>query len=273
MSNVPAIQTFGNSELGEIRIADHEGNPWFVLRDILDAMGTTTPTTVAVESIEKGLGDGFNKVIPIVDSLGREQKAIIVSEPAATFLLSRSNTEQGRRLNRWIHAEVLPAIRKTGKYEMPKSKLKVRHPTMKRLRSDFDEAVLLAERIGIVGNQALFAADHAVKQLNNFSPLGLLGVTHLIPQKQERHLTPSDIGAVIGMTARQVNQLLVDQGFQEPRRDAKKRLLYVPTEKGMPYAILLDTQKKNSEGVPVTQLKWLEPIIDALFYDEIEKAA
>jgi len=35
----------------------------------------------------------------------------------------------------------------------------------------------------------------------------------------------------------------------------------------------LDTQKKNSEGVPVTQLKWLEPIIDALFYDEIEKAA
>jgi hypothetical protein len=35
----------------------------------------------------------------------------------------------------------------------------------------------------------------------------------------------------------------------------------------------LDAQKKNSEGVPVTQLKWLETIIGVLADDEMDKAA
>ncbi|MCK7581060.1 MAG: hypothetical protein MZV65_39650 [Chromatiales bacterium] len=38
-----------------------------------------------------------------------------------TFLVSRSNTETGRKLNRFIHTEVLPQIRKTGQYLVPKT--------------------------------------------------------------------------------------------------------------------------------------------------------
>lgn len=52
----------------------------------------------------------------IRDALGRMQPTFICAEPAVTFLVSRSNTEDGRRLNRFIHTEVLPALRKTGKY-------------------------------------------------------------------------------------------------------------------------------------------------------------
>ena len=49
------------------------------------------------------------------------QQTIIVSEPAATYLMARSNTEQGRKLNRFIHVEVLPQIRKTGQYATPQT--------------------------------------------------------------------------------------------------------------------------------------------------------
>ena len=107
-------------ETCEVRITDHNGELWFVLHELLDSIKSKTTTTAAVESIKQGLGDGFVVDIPILDALGREQNTVIVAEPAATYLLSRSNTKKGRELNRLIHVEVLPQIRKTGTYR-PKS--------------------------------------------------------------------------------------------------------------------------------------------------------
>jgi prophage antirepressor-like protein len=111
-------------ESQEVRVLEPVNeDPWFVLADVLQAMGTSTPVTKAVAAIEQGFGDGFTSVQPIVDSLGRTQQVTIVKAPGVTFLTSRSNTENGRRLNRWVHAEVLPSIHKTGGYsvDIPKS--------------------------------------------------------------------------------------------------------------------------------------------------------
>ena len=107
-------------EKTEIRtITNERGEPWFVLRDVLEAMQSTTKRADAIDAITQGLGDGMVNDLPILDKLGRPQTATIISEPAVTFLVSRSNTETGRKLNRFIHAEVLPQIRKTGRYEAP----------------------------------------------------------------------------------------------------------------------------------------------------------
>lgn len=100
----------------DVRMMSENDEPWFVLADVLKAMGTTTPVTKVVSSIEQGLGDGFTSSQPIVDSLGRTQQVTIVQAPAVTFILSRSNTEEGRRLNQWIHSVVLPSIRTNGGY-------------------------------------------------------------------------------------------------------------------------------------------------------------
>lgn len=113
MSNLIPFTFEGN----DIRtITDETGAPWFVLRDLLGAMGTTRTTTQAIESIDEGLGQGYTKDIPL-QTTGGIQTLVVVAEPAVTYLLSRSNTEAGRRLNRFIHAEVLPAIRQTGRYD------------------------------------------------------------------------------------------------------------------------------------------------------------
>ncbi len=101
----------------EVRVTDQNGNEWFILRDLLDAMESKTTTTAAVESIKQGLGEVFVNDIPL-QTAGGMQQVIIVAESAATYLLSRSNTDKGRELNRFIHVEVLPSIRKTGKYEV-----------------------------------------------------------------------------------------------------------------------------------------------------------
>lgn len=101
----------------EIRtICNDLGDPWFVLRDLLCAMNSTTKAADAKESIEQGLGNGLVADLPIVDSMNRQQVVTIVAEAAATYLVSRSNTEMGKKLNRFLHLEVLPQIRRTGGY-------------------------------------------------------------------------------------------------------------------------------------------------------------
>jgi len=104
---------FGNQS---IRITGVDGEPWFVLNDVLDAIHTKSTRAQVIASINQGLGDGVVKNVPIRDALGREQPTIIVAEPAVTYTISRSNTEQARRLNRLLHGEILPEIRKTGGY-------------------------------------------------------------------------------------------------------------------------------------------------------------
>jgi prophage antirepressor-like protein len=124
-----------------VRVIMRGDEPWFILRDLLEAMQSKTTTTAAIESIEQGLGKGFVNDIPL-QTAGGIQNIIIIAEPAATYLLSRSNTEKGRKLNRFIHIEVLPAIRKTGRYEAP-APVPVRKPI--RSRADLSFTALDAQ--------------------------------------------------------------------------------------------------------------------------------
>lgn len=99
-------------------ITDEQGYTWLVLTDLLSSSNSSTTTTAAIESIKEGLGQGYVADIPLVDARGITQQTIIVREEAVTFLISRMKTEEGKRLNRWIHGEVLPSIRKTGSYSL-----------------------------------------------------------------------------------------------------------------------------------------------------------
>ncbi len=113
------IQLFDSSGF-QVRVITRNEDPWFVLVDVLKAIGTGSRTNDSLAGIREALGDGYDIVVPISDNLGREQDVTVVSVEALTFLLSRSRTEAGKKLNRWIHTEVLPAIRKTGSYSTAK---------------------------------------------------------------------------------------------------------------------------------------------------------
>ena len=114
------ITTF-QFEKNQIRvIADATGDTWLLLRDVLQAININIRPADAKELIVNNLGDLVVENYPITDILGRKQEVIVVSEPAVNFLVSRSNTEIGKRLNRWIRNELLPSIRKTGSYTSQK---------------------------------------------------------------------------------------------------------------------------------------------------------
>lgn len=98
-------------------VLDTRTNVLYVcLPDLLAAMGTTRSPNKVLPEIEEVFGGGGTIRLPIPDALGRIQETAFVSEPAASFVISRARTEASKRLNRWLFGEVLPRIHKTGGY-------------------------------------------------------------------------------------------------------------------------------------------------------------
>lgn len=124
------------------------------------------------------------------------------------------------------------------------------------------DMVGLAELFGYEGNQAKLAADKAVRKTLGVSPLQLLEINLVA---DERLLTPTQLGKLLGWSGRRMNNQLVVEGFQS-KDDLGN---WVVTEKGKPYGVLLDVGKAKSNGTPVQQLKWKESIINAMLLDEM----
>jgi len=110
---IPALFDFEGTD---IRITDQNGTPWFVLRDVLAAMSSSTRPADAKAMIIEGLGEeGVVKSVPL-RTPGGIQTLTVIHEGAVIYLASRSRTEQGKKLNRFIFQTVLPALRRDGGY-------------------------------------------------------------------------------------------------------------------------------------------------------------
>ena len=125
-------------------------------------------------------------------------------------------------------------------------------------------ALEIAKNFGLQGNQAVLFANRLIKDRCGVNLLEVGGQTALICESQEVHLTPTAIGKMLGLSARKANGLLEKAGLQEYFRDAKNKKCWKPTEKGKPFTVLKDTNKKHSDGTPIQQMMWLESVIATL---------
>jgi prophage antirepressor-like protein len=96
-----------------IRVIDRNGVPWFVAADLCRALGIANPrdSVSSLDDDEKDVGN--------TDTLGGNQEVLIVSESGLFALIFRSRKPNAVQFRKWVTAEVLPAIRKTGSYNMP----------------------------------------------------------------------------------------------------------------------------------------------------------
>lgn len=114
MEQKPELQLFQKEEFGTIRTVILNGEPWFVAKDVCDILGTTNPT-MAMEGLEDFERAKFN--------LGRQGEANIISESGFYTLVLRSRKPIAKPFRIWVTSEVLPAIRKTGKYQVESNKM------------------------------------------------------------------------------------------------------------------------------------------------------
>lgn len=109
------LQIFNNEEFGEIRTAVVNDEPMFCLTDICKALELTQPSKVKERLNEKGV-----RSIPTLTK-GGEQKLLYINESNLYKTIFQSRKESAERFTEWVTSEVLPSIRKTGSYGMPKT--------------------------------------------------------------------------------------------------------------------------------------------------------
>ena len=118
MANEIEPQVFNNPEFGALRVVkDESGEPWFVAKDVCDALG------IATNHLRETLDDDEISNLPITE-VGPEfggRAPLIITEAGLYSLILRSRKPEAKRFKRWVTHEVLPAIRKDGGYMVVKT--------------------------------------------------------------------------------------------------------------------------------------------------------
>lgn len=106
-ASAPTIFNFRSTEVRTVTI---DGEPWFVLSDVVDVLGFSRSRDAArmLDDDEKGAH--------IVRTPGGDQEAIVISESGVYTLALRSRKPEAKPFRKWVTSEVLPTIRKTGQY-------------------------------------------------------------------------------------------------------------------------------------------------------------
>lgn len=241
-----------NYENLEVRVVkDDDDNLWWVAKDVCEVLGIEWKRSDSLQFL-----DNDEKGLKRINTLGGSQDMIVISESGLYTLIIRSNKSKAQQFRKWVTAEVLPTIRKTGAYS-------IRPDEPKRIAfytEEFDALVKLAERFNIKGNQALLSANKGCKNIYGFDPMASLEIPALECHVQSVDVTPTQIGTELCVGARMVNKLLIKHGYQKAVPGGK----YEPTEKGLAYAVIKDTNKKHNNGTPVTQLLWKYRVVDEL---------
>ena len=123
------LQIFTNEEFGEIRVIEIDNEPWFVGKDVVIALGYDLATgTSYTQYIKKYCSEedvkNYNKETQVYIALELDYKelgqrgGLLINEYALYDLVFESPLPQAKAFKSWVTHEVLPSIRKTGKYEM-----------------------------------------------------------------------------------------------------------------------------------------------------------
>ncbi|NYZ70228.1 Bro-N domain-containing protein, partial [Endozoicomonas sp. SM1973] len=98
---------FNNSS---IRVIDKAGEPWFVAKDIAEALEYPT-----AYKMTRSL-DADEKDAQIVGTLGGNQEVTVINESGLYSAILKSRKPEAKTFKKWVTKEVLPSIRKNGGY-------------------------------------------------------------------------------------------------------------------------------------------------------------
>lgn len=107
------LQIFDNPEFGTIRTTEINGEPYFVGKDIAEALGYAKPENALAAHV-----DDEDKTTTLIQGTGSNYKtnATVINESGVYALVFSSKLPKAREFKHWVTSEVLPSIRKHGAY-------------------------------------------------------------------------------------------------------------------------------------------------------------
>ncbi len=212
------IQVF-DFEDNAVRVVDIDGEPWFVAADVCRVLDLSNPSKACadLDDDEAALTSSYSR-----SSNGTEQKRdmLIISESGLYNLIFRSRKPEAKKFRKWVTAEVLPSIRKTGMYVAPE--MDCRAPD--GARNDGDGFADLPDRtfqqwINLVRETRLLFGRDAARRVWNQSPLPSVGGADPVGA-----FTPEQVKGALDLVLRtQTADGVVADLVKERREKAMKR--------------------------------------------------
>ena len=136
------LQIFQNSEFGEIRTIEKDGEPWFVGKDVAEILGYANASKAVSTHVDDE--DKTFIMLDIADSqngnlLVGQSKTTIINESGLYSLVLSSKLPTAKKFKRWVTGEVIPSIRKHGMYAT--------QSTVEQMLADPDTAIRLLSEI------------------------------------------------------------------------------------------------------------------------------
>lgn len=133
------LQIFTNEEFGEIRTVQLNNETYFVGKDVAEALGYVDPSSAVSKNVDT---EDKTTLLLEQDGSNYKSKTTVISESGLYSLIFGSKLESAKRFKHWVTSEVLPAIRKTGSYEMEQYS-----PEMKAILMHDKKLVKMDERV------------------------------------------------------------------------------------------------------------------------------
>lgn len=107
------LTVFENPAFGQVRTVEIDHEPWFVGKDVAEALGYVKPENAIAAHV-----DSEDKTTTLIQGTGSnyKSKAVCINESGLYSLILSSKLPTARAFKRWITSEVIPYIRKTGGY-------------------------------------------------------------------------------------------------------------------------------------------------------------
>lgn len=267
------LQIFENTDFGTVRTVLIDKEPYFVGKDVCEAFND--------KNHNRSLGridEEDKRREQITDVLGRKQEAVLINESGLYALLFamqpqkanhdgvsdaypievQERIEKLRRFKRWVTSEVLPAIRKTGSYTVPKLEKNPKYRTRMIGTAVRDIRSTAAELQKLFGVKSGIALAKATNMIERAYGVDMEEVKELIPPAEHDtgFLNATQIGARLGVNARRANELLQLAGLQV-RFNGTWRL----TSKGKEHGEEMPYERNGHSGY---QIRWNESAVSVV---------
>ena len=107
------LQVFKNQEFGQVRTLTLNDEPWFVGKDVAEALGYAEPRSAVSKKV-----DDADRGVAEMETPSGSRNMTIINESGLYALIFGSKLESAQKFKRWVTSEVLPALRKTGQYQV-----------------------------------------------------------------------------------------------------------------------------------------------------------
>lgn len=134
------LQIFNSPDFGQIRTIQQNGEPWFVGKDVAKILGYERADNAIRNHV-----DDEDKLMHQISASGQNREMYIINESGLYSLILSSKMPKAKEFKHWVTSEVIPAIRKTGKYEAMAQAVPINdEPATDFTQLEFDQRIRIA---------------------------------------------------------------------------------------------------------------------------------